>query len=76
MLYRLTFEPNLPETMTSTINLLLFDLDGTLYDRANGYMDELRSNIIQFMLVSTGGKFDAISTVEEAKIVWQPLFEK
>jgi putative hydrolase of the HAD superfamily len=61
---------------TTSIELLLFDLDGTLYDQACGYEDEVHSNIFKFMAESTGGKFDEISNVEEAKIVWKPIFDK
>jgi putative hydrolase of the HAD superfamily len=58
------------------IDLLLFDLDGTLYDQSCGYEDEVHSNIFKFMAESKGGKFDDISSVEEAEIVWGPIFDK
>lgn len=60
------------------IELLLFDLDGTLYDQACGYEEEIRNNIFRYMAQQTGGKFDAIDNtdVEEAERVWQPIFEK
>ena len=59
-----------------TADLLLFDLDGTLYDQSCGYEDEVHSNIYNFMAESKGGKFDEISSVEDAEIVWQPIFDK
>jgi len=58
------------------IDVLLFDLDGTLYDHACGYEQEIHSNIFEFMVQSKGGKFDAITTLEEAQRAWQPIFEK
>eukprot|EP00978_Attheya_sp_CCMP212_P020688 scaffold59513_cov50-Attheya_sp.AAC.3 len=63
-------------TINSAINVLLFDLDGTLYDLSCGYENEIHSNIFKFMAESTGGKFDEIATVEDAELVWQPIFEK
>ena len=45
------------------IDVLLFDLDGTLYDHACGYEQEIHSNIYDFMVQSKGGKFDAITTL-------------
>jgi pyrimidine 5'-nucleotidase len=59
-----------------TFEVLLFDLDGTLYDHACGYEDEIHSNIFRFMVEAQGGKFDAITTIDEAKAVWQPIFDK
>ena len=58
------------------IDILLFDLDGTLYDHACGYEHEIHSNIFDFMVETKGGKFDAITTLEEAKRAWQPIFDK
>jgi len=57
-------------------DVLLFDLDGTLYDQACGYEDNIHNNIFRFMVEQTGGKFDAITTIQEAKEVWKPIFEK
>lgn len=59
-----------------SIDWLLFDLDGTLYDQNCGYEEELHSNIFKFMAETTGGKFDEISNVDEAKRVWEPIFQK
>ena len=58
------------------IDVLLFDLDGTLYDQECGYEDHIHSNIFKFMAESTGGKFDEISTIERAQEVWKPIFQK
>jgi pyrimidine 5'-nucleotidase len=58
------------------IDVLLFDLDGTLYDHGCGYEQEIHSNIFKFMVETKGGKFDAITTLEEAERVWQPIFDK
>lgn len=57
-------------------DLLLFDLDGTLYDQACGYEANLHSNIFKFMVQAKSAKFDAITTVQEAKMVWKPIFDK
>ena len=57
-------------------DVLLFDLDGTLYDQGCGYEENIHNNIFQFMVKQTGGKFNAITTIEEAKRVWKPIFEK
>mmetsp|Transcript_63047 Transcript_63047/g.186238 ORF Transcript_63047/g.186238 Transcript_63047/m.186238 type:complete len:242 (-) Transcript_63047:575-1300(-) len=59
-----------------TIDLLIFDLDGCLYDEGNGYTDKIHDNIHRFMAERTGAKFDALSTVEEARAVWAPIFKK
>jgi pyrimidine 5'-nucleotidase len=59
-----------------TFDMLLFDLDGTLYDQDNGYENNIHSNIFEFMVQATGGKFDKISTIEEARYCWQPIFNK
>ena len=58
------------------IDILLFDLDGTLYDHNCGYEQEVHSNIYEFMIETKGGKFDAITTLEEAREAWQPIFDK
>lgn len=58
------------------IKLLLFDLDGTLYDQACGYEEEIHANIFRYMAEQTGGKFDDIKSVEEAERVWTPIFAK
>lgn len=58
------------------IDILLFDLDGTLYDHACGYEEEIHSNIFDFMVETKGGKFDEITNLEEARRVWQPIFDK
>ena len=58
------------------IDILLFDLDGTLYDHACGYEEEIHSNIFDFMVETKGDKFDAITTLEEAQRAWQPIFDK
>lgn len=57
-------------------DLLIFDLDGTLYDNANGYEAYIHANIFKYMVQAKGGKFDQISTLEEAKYYWQPIFDK
>jgi putative hydrolase of the HAD superfamily len=59
-----------------TFELLLFDLDGTLYDHGCGYEDEIHANIFRFMVETQGGKFDAITTIDEAKTAWQSIFDK
>jgi len=58
------------------IEVLLFDLDGTLYDQANGYEENIHANIFRYMAQAKGGKFDAIDSIEEAKRVWAPIFAK
>ena len=49
------------------IDILLFDLDGTLYDHSCGYEEEIHSNIFKFMVETEGGKFNAITTLQEAQ---------
>ena len=56
--------------------LLLFDLDGTLYDQACGYEEEIHANIFRFMVQAKGGKFDAIHSIDDARRIWQPIFAK
>lgn len=63
-------------TGSKSINVLLFDLDGTLYDQGCGYEQEVHNNIFKFMAESSGGKFDEISSLEDAKRVWKPIFDK
>ena len=62
--------------LDSTVDVLLFDLDGTLYDHSCGYEKEIHANIFKFMVETTGGKFDEIKTIDQAKIIWQPIFDK
>ena len=54
------------------IKILLFDLDGTLYDQACGYEEEIHNNIFRYMAQN----FDTIEDVEHAKKVWKPIFDK
>ena len=58
------------------IEVLLFDLDGTLYDNACGYADTIHQQIFQFMVETKGGKFDAITTVAQAEAIWAPIYNK
>jgi len=69
---------NIPRSLVDDdrIDILLFDLDGTLYDHACGYEQEIHSNIFKFMVETKGGKFDAITTIEEAERAWTPIFDK
>jgi pyrimidine 5'-nucleotidase len=64
------------ESTDNSIEILLFDLDGTLYDHNCGYEQEIHSNIFQFMVDMKGDKFDDIKTIEEAQIAWQPIFDR
>lgn len=63
-------------TTHMSFDLLLFDLDGTLYDRSCGYEDSIHENILKFLVQATGPKFDEITTMEQAKTVWKPIFQK
>lgn len=58
------------------VDFLLFDLDGTLYDHDCGYEEEIHSNIFKFMVETKGGKFDAVTTLQQAQTAWQPIFDK
>lgn len=58
------------------IDLLIFDLDGTLYDESCGYVEEVHKNIFRFMVEQNGGKFDDISTISQAQAAWKPIFDK
>jgi putative hydrolase of the HAD superfamily len=70
-------ERTLPPTLSDrSVDVLLFDLDGTLYDHSCGYEDEIHGNIFKFMVETTGGKFDEIKTIEQAQTIWQPIFDK
>lgn len=51
--------------------VLVFDLDGTLYDISNGYLQHIRANIFRMMVEKGYGE-----TVEEAHSIWKPLFAK
>jgi pyrimidine 5'-nucleotidase len=62
--------------MPRAFDLLLFDLDGTLYDHGCGYEEHIHDNIFRFMVEQKGGKFDAIDCLETARQVWQPIFAK
>jgi pyrimidine 5'-nucleotidase len=64
------------ELTDNSIEIVLFDLDGTLYNHNCGYKQEIGSNIFQFMVDMKGDKFDNISTIEEAQIAWQPIFDR
>lgn len=50
---------------------LVFDLDGTLYDINNGYLQHIRSNIFKMMVAKKYGQ-----TPQEAETLWKPLFKK
>lgn len=58
------------------IKTLVFDLDGTLYDGDNGYTQHVHNNIFKFMVECEEGKFADIKTIEQAKEVWRPIFDK
>ena len=51
--------------------ILIFDLDGCLYDANCGYVEHIRSNVFKFMVNK-----EWCSTVEEAKSIWTPLFKQ
>ena len=53
------------------ISCLIFDLDGTLYDSSNGYVDHFRRQLFDFMYTK-----GFVSSLESAEDVWRPLFEK
>lgn len=53
------------------IKFLVFDLDGTLYDISNGYMQRIRQNLFEMML-----RKGYATTKEEAEQLWRPLFKK
>jgi putative hydrolase of the HAD superfamily len=55
----------------SIVKCLVFDLDGTLYDIRNGYLERIRDNIFK-MMVEKG----YAATKVEAEKVWRPLFRK
>jgi pyrimidine 5'-nucleotidase len=57
--------------MNSKEKVLVFDLDGTLYNINNGYMKHIRQNIFN-MMVAKG----YATSVEEATELWRPLFKK
>lgn len=54
----------------SSIDCLLFDLDGTLYDISNGYMQHIRENIFHLMVAK-----GFANTPERAEALWKPLFK-
>lgn len=56
--------------MSSAIDCLLFDLDGTLYDISNGYMQHIRENIFRLMVEK-----EFAPNVKEAEKLWKPLFK-
>jgi phosphoglycolate phosphatase-like HAD superfamily hydrolase len=53
------------------ISCLIFDLDGTLYDSGNGYVDSIRRNLFQFMYDK-----EMVKLPDSAEEVWRPLFKK
>jgi len=63
--------------MTSTVPVttLLFDMDGCLYS-CPSFLTHIHENIFKFMVSQTGSKFDPITTIDEAKAVWAPIFAK
>ena len=54
----------------TAVQCLVFDLDGTLYNICNGYMQHIRQNI--FDLMASKGY---AATTEEAEQLWRPLFK-
>lgn len=67
---------NRNDKSNNRVQVLLFDLDGTLYDHDSGYEEEIHANIFRFMVEAQGGKFDAITNLRQAQTVWQPIFDK
>eukprot|EP00959_Pyramimonas_sp_CCMP1952_P069049 1441542-Pyramimonas_sp.AAC.1 len=57
--------------MARTIDTLLFDLDGTLYDADNGYQDHCHLNIFNYMVEKLG-----FENVEKAELFWRDVFKK
>jgi len=60
---------SLPHAKMSTV--LVFDLDGTLYDISNGYLQRIRANIFRMMVEKGYG-----ANEQEAHDIWKPLFKK
>ena len=60
-----------PNSSFNTINILLFDLDGTLYDVNCGYVEHQRQNNFRFL-------YDKgfVPRDKSAEAVWKPLFKK
>ena len=55
----------------SNIECLIFDLDGTLYDINNGYLQVIRDNIFSMMV-----KKGYATNKQEAELLWKPLFKQ
>lgn len=51
--------------------VLVFDLDGTLYDSTNGYIEHIRSNVFKFMYEK-----ELVSRDVSAEEIWRELFKK
>jgi putative hydrolase of the HAD superfamily len=52
----------------TAIDVLLFDLDGTLYPTSNGYVTHVRKNLYEYM--------EKTLQIPEAEKAWLPLFQK
>lgn len=55
----------------NNIGCLIFDLDGTLYDAENGYVQHIRNQLFEFMCDKS-----MASTPESAEAIWRPLFQQ
>ena len=51
--------------------ILLFDLDGTLYDAGNGYIEHIRKNIFEFIYIQ-----GFVPRTESAEEFWKIIFKK
>ncbi|GMH52916.1 hypothetical protein TrRE_jg3942, partial [Triparma retinervis] len=58
------------------VKVCLFDLDGCLYDADNGYTEAIHANILNYMVTATYSKFTSITTVDQARSIWRPIFDK
>ena len=57
-------------TQKNNFSVLIFDLDGTLYDADNGYIKNQKNNILEFLVEQE------ISDKENVEIFWNNLFTK
>eukprot|EP00593_Proboscia_inermis_P006558 CAMPEP_0171320958 /NCGR_PEP_ID=MMETSP0816-20121228/108297_1 /TAXON_ID=420281 /ORGANISM="Proboscia inermis, Strain CCAP1064/1" /LENGTH=310 /DNA_ID=CAMNT_0011818383 /DNA_START=91 /DNA_END=1023 /DNA_ORIENTATION=- len=66
---------------SASCDVLLFDLDGTLYSGDLGLKPHMQKRILQFLVEKTSAdtgdvKFDSINSIQEARAIWEPLFRK
>jgi putative hydrolase of the HAD superfamily len=61
---------------SNSFSVLLFDLDGTLYDADNGYVSHQRRNLFEYIYKTGIVPRPEDGSVDAAEAYWRPLFKQ